>query len=143
MSIGGGVAACLFALFGDAGFGGRCDGGIDSLRGKFVKDGDRGGARGGDGVDGLVGHCRFNVVRPRGMVPAEVEIVNAAAGVTVKLKNGIWLSWTALRFCAQDSAKGSNVTRSSIDFLYAFSILLYFSCIQPSRISPGNANLAL
>ena len=90
MSIGGGVAACLFALFGDARFGGRCDGGIDSVRGKFVKDGGRGGARGGDGVDNLVGHYRFNVVRPREMVPTETEVVNAAAGVTVKLSVEEW-----------------------------------------------------
>ena len=47
------------------------------------------------------------------MVPTETEIVNAAAGGTVKLS-------------VKDSTKGSNVTKSWTDFLYAFlrSIIL-------------------
>ena len=66
VSIIGGVAACLLALSRNAGFGGRCDGGVDSLGGEFVENGDWRGTRGGYGVDDLVSHCRVNDVPPRG-----------------------------------------------------------------------------
>ena len=65
VSIGGGVAPCLLALFWDARFGGRCDGGVDPLGGEFVEDGDWGGAGGGHRVDDLVSHCRVNDMQPR------------------------------------------------------------------------------
>ena len=65
MSIGGGVAACLLALFRDARFGGRSDGGIDPLGREFVEYGNWRGTRGGDGVENLVSHCQVNDVPPR------------------------------------------------------------------------------
>ena len=112
-------------------FGGRCDSGVDALGGEFVDDGDWGGAGGGDGVGDLVSHCRVSDVGPREMVPAETEVVNAAAGVTVKLslKNWIWPGWTALGFYAKDLAKGSNMTKVWADFLYAIlrTIILFIS----------------
>ena len=48
----------------------------------------------------MVGHCLVNSVQPREMVPAETGVVDAAAGVTVKLSvkelDLAWLDSAAL-----------------------------------------------